>query len=180
MNSIQPVHGTTRPKTCSTHANPTHLKLGPCQLGPRCKTRPMPKPGSRGGGGHWGPCPPSSPASNLSCLPCKTIFLTLFKTSKIKLSCATVRSLPLGQSVIYSAWRDMISQWYLDQFPRYRITKPGPTTPQGFLIVGTIDVQMTINCCKNSVLLIDNLSVKYSMSKTSFCEISDLYTLLAR
>ena len=34
---------------------------------------------------------------------------------------------------------------------------------------------MTINCCKNSVSLINNLSGKYSMSKTSFCEISDLY-----
>ena len=29
-----------------------------------------------------------------------------------------------------------------------------------------------INCCKNSMSLIDNLSGKYSMSKTSFCEIS--------
>ena len=33
---------------------------------------------------------------------------------------------------------------------------------------------MTINCCKKSVSLINNLSGKYSMSKTSFCEISDL------
>ena len=30
---------------------------------------------------------------------------------------------------------------------------------------------MTINCCKNSVSLINNLSGKYSKSKTSFCEI---------
>ena len=54
------------------------------------------------------------------------------------------------------------------------------TIPQGFVISGTVDVQMTINCCKNSVSLINNLSGKYSMSKTPFCEISDLYTLLAR
>ena len=33
---------TTRPKTNSAHANSAHIKLGPCQLDPRCKTRPMP------------------------------------------------------------------------------------------------------------------------------------------
>ena len=59
--------------------------------------------------------------------------------------------------------------YILDGFPRYRITKPvyslRATIPQVFVIVGTVDVQMTINCCKNSVSLINNLSGKYSMSR---------------
>ena len=57
------------------------------------------RPGSRGGGGALGPVPPP-PARPLVTffLPCKTIFLTLFKTSKIKPSCAAVRFLPLGKS----------------------------------------------------------------------------------
>ena len=111
--------------------------------------------------------PPSSPASNLFFLPCRTIFSTLFKTSKIKPPCAAVRFLPLDQSVINSTLRLRRTQWYLDGFSRYRITKPvyslRTTIPQGFVIVGTVDVQMTVNC-KNSVSLINNLSGKYSMS----------------
>ena len=58
----------------------------------------------------------------------------------------------------------MVLRWVF----KILITKPvyslRTTIPQGFVIVGTVDVQMTINC-KNSVSLINNLSGNYSMSK---------------